>query len=54
MDQLKAEILKTLSGLNSSSQFYIIFFNATDVPMPYPNWLTADKENLAKVRPWAG
>jgi von Willebrand factor type A domain len=52
MDQLKAEILKTLNGLSSTSQFYVIFFNATDIPMPYPNWLNADKENLEKVRPW--
>src|SRR5262245_294030 len=36
--QLKSEILQTLGGMSSSSQFYIIFFNATDIPMPYASW----------------
>jgi hypothetical protein len=50
--QLKKEILKTLYDLNPSSQFYVIFFNASAIPMPYPGWLSAEKENLDKVKPW--
>ncbi len=50
--QLKKEIVKTLENLSPSSHFYVIFFNATDIPMPYPGWLVADKENVDKVRPW--
>lgn len=49
---LKKEIVKTLDNLRSSSEFYVIFFNATDIPMPYPGWLSAEKENIAKVKPW--
>src|SRR5207237_9430767 len=52
LTQLKNEILLTLDGLSPGSQFYIIFFNATDIPMPFPAWLDASKENVAKVRPW--
>lgn len=52
LTQLKKEIVKTLDGLRSSSQFYVIFFNATDIPMPYPSWLSAEKENISKVKPW--
>ena len=40
------EILKTLHGMKESSQFYIIFFNATDIPMPYPSWLSASARSL--------
>src|SRR5262245_46573017 len=50
--QLKKEILKTLGGLDPASQFYIIFFNATDIPMPFPSWLDGTKENVEKVKPW--
>jgi hypothetical protein len=50
--QLKKEILLTLDGLPSGSQFYVIFFNATDIPMPFPGWLDANKANVDKVRPW--
>jgi len=50
--QLKKEILLTLDGLPPGSQFYIIFFNATDIPMPFPGWLDANKANVDKVRPW--
>jgi hypothetical protein len=52
LTQLKKEVLQTLDGLNPASQFYVIFFNATDIPMPFPGWLDASKENVDKVRPW--
>jgi len=52
LTQLKKEILLTLDGLAPGSQFYIIFFNDTDIPMPFPGWLDASKENVAKVKPW--
>jgi hypothetical protein len=52
LTQLKREILQTLDDLNSGSWFYVIFFHATDVPMPAPNWLQATKENVDEVRPW--
>src|SRR5205085_1623143 len=52
LTQLKKEILQTLDELNPSCQFYIIFFNASDIPMPHPSWLDASKENVDKVRPW--
>lgn len=50
--ELKREVMKTLEGLNPSCEFYLIFFNATDIPMPFPTWLEASKENIAKVKPW--
>jgi hypothetical protein len=52
LQQVKKEIMVTLANLQPTSQFYIIFFNAADIPMPYPSWLDADKENVAKVKPW--
>ena len=52
MLQLKKEILETLYNLSSSSQFYVIFFNATDLPMPHPTWLQGEKANVDKVKPW--
>ena len=52
LSQLKKEILKTLDGLKPTSYFYLIFFNATDIPMPHPTWLAADKDNLDKIKPW--
>src|SRR5262245_37924296 len=52
LTQLKKEILQTLDGMAPGCQFYIIFFNATDIPMPFPTWLDASKENVSKVRPW--
>lgn len=50
--QLKKELIKTLEGLDPACQFYIIFFHQTDLPMPFPNWLDATKENIEKVKPW--
>jgi hypothetical protein len=52
LDQLKQEIMRTLNDLDPSSQFYVIFFNATDHPMHYPSWLDASKKNVDDVRPW--
>ena len=37
IDQLKREIMQTLGNMKPTSQFYVIFFNATDIPMPYPS-----------------
>ncbi len=50
--QLKKEIMRTITQLKPTSQFFIIYFNKTDFPMPFPNWLSAEKENIEKVRPW--
>jgi hypothetical protein len=52
LEKVKKEIMQTLGNLQPTSQFYIIFFNASDIPMPYPSWLDADKENVEKVKPW--
>ena len=52
MTQLTKEIMRTLTQLKPTSQFYVIFFNKTDFPMPHPNWLFAEKENIEKIRPW--
>lgn len=48
----KQEVLKTLRSLTTDMEFYVIFFNAQAVPMPYESWLSGEPENVEKVAPW--
>ncbi|MFO0863755.1 MAG: vWA domain-containing protein [Gemmataceae bacterium] len=50
--QAKAEIMKTISSLDESSEFYVIFFNANAIRMPCSTWLSGGKESINKIRPW--
>jgi uncharacterized protein with von Willebrand factor type A (vWA) domain len=49
---LKKEMVQTLAGLRDDSQFYVIFFSDTALPMPSTTWVNGGKANVARAVPW--
>ncbi|MBY0230316.1 MAG: hypothetical protein K2W96_13615, partial [Gemmataceae bacterium] len=52
--ELKAQLLKTLAGLDKDGEFYLYCFNTRPEPMPHPGWMKAGAAEAAKVRDWIG